>query len=83
MQIVVAVQSESDCGAAEYGNEGERDLEAGDGVRRARFAIAAPRQQVEQQPEQRHDEQGGRHRTEDAETLRTRATGELNILYIL
>ena len=69
VQVIVAVQAEPDRGTAQHGNDRERHLEAGDRVGRPGLPVAATRQQVEQQPEQRHYQQGGRYRAEDSEAL--------------
>lgn len=65
VQVVVSVEAQSDCCTAEDGHDGQRHLQCGYGPGWSGFAVAASRQQVDEQHEEGEDEPGGREGAED------------------
>lgn len=69
MQIVVAVQAETDRRTADDGEKDQRALLAAVRLRLARLPIAAARQQIQQQKHERNDQQRGRYGRQYAKAL--------------
>lgn len=69
VQVIVAIQSQADRSTAHHGHDREGHLQAGNGVGRTWFSVAAAGHQIEEQSQQGDNEQGSRHRAQNTQTL--------------
>jgi len=69
VQIIVAIQSQSDRRTAHDRHDGQGHLQAGDRVGWSGLPVAAAGHQIEEQSQQRDDQQGSRNRAQDAQAL--------------